>query len=57
MVLSASLIIHLFQLVFSAGTVFFFHNKSVGTVFRFVFSVKRTGPIDGVALSHYLRVN
>ena len=38
----ASLIIRLFQLVFSAGTVFFSHNKSVGTVFRLVFSAKRT---------------
>ena len=29
---------------FSVGTVFFSHNKSVGTVFRLVFSAKRTGP-------------
>jgi len=39
----ASLIIRLFQLVFSAGTVFFSHNKSAGTVFRLIFSAKRTG--------------
>jgi len=37
----ASLIIRLFQLVFSAGIVFFSHNKSAGTVFRLVFSAKR----------------
>ena len=35
--LFASLIIRLFQLVFSAGTVFFSHNKSVGTVFYWFF--------------------
>ena len=29
---------------FSVGTVFFSHNKSAGTVFRLVFSAKRTGP-------------
>ena len=40
----ASLIIRTFQLVFLAGTVFFSHNKSVGTVFYLVFSAKRTGP-------------
>ena len=43
--LFASFIIRLFQLGFSAGTVFFSHNKSAGTVFRFVFSAKRTGPM------------
>ena len=42
--LFASLIIRLFQLVFLAGTVFFSHNKLAGTVFRLVFSAKRTGP-------------
>jgi len=41
--LFAFLIIRLFQLVFSAETVFFSHNKSVGAVFRLVFSAKRTG--------------
>ena len=40
----ASLIIRLFQLVFSDGTVFFSHNKSAGTVFRLIFLVKRTEP-------------
>jgi len=39
----ASLIIHTFQLIFSAGTMFFSHNKSAGTVFRLIFSAKRTG--------------
>ena len=38
MALFASLIIRLFQLVFSARTVFFSHNKSAGTMFRLVFS-------------------
>jgi len=33
-----------FQLVISAGTVFFSHNKSTGTVFWLVFSAKRMGP-------------
>ena len=45
MALFASLIIRLFQLFF-AGTVFFSHNKSAEKVFRLVFSVKRTEPID-----------
>jgi len=43
MALFASLIIRTFQLIFSAETVFFSHNKSAGTVFRLVFSAKRTG--------------
>ena len=43
-ILFAYLIIHLFHLVFSVGTVFFSHNKSAGTVFRLVFSAKRTEP-------------
>ena len=45
MVILASLIIRLFQLVLSVGTVFFSHSKSAGTVFRLVFSAKRTRPI------------
>jgi len=45
MALFVSLIIRTFQLVFSAGTLFFSHNKSAGTVFRLVFSAKRTGPM------------
>ena len=40
----ASLIICTFQLVFSARTVFFSHNKSTEIVFRLIFSAKRTGP-------------
>ena len=43
-VLFAYLIIRTFQLVFLAETVFFSHNKSTRTVFRLVFSAKRTGP-------------
>jgi len=42
--LFAYLIIRLFQFVFLAGTVFFSHNKSVGTAFRLIFSAKRTEP-------------
>jgi len=45
MVIFTSLIIRLFQLVFSAGTVFFSHNKSAITVFLLVFSAKRMGPM------------
>ena len=45
--LFVSLIIRTFQPVFSAGTVFFSHNKSAGTVFRHVFSAKRTEPSYG----------
>ena len=45
MALFASLVIHTFQLVFSAGTVFFSHNESARTMFRLVFSAKRTGPM------------
>jgi len=37
MALFACLIIRTFQLIFSAGTVFFSHNKSAGTVFRLIF--------------------
>ena len=44
--MSASLLIRLFQLVFLAGTIFFSHNKSARTVFRLVFSAKRTGPLS-----------
>jgi len=32
-----------FLACFSVRTLFFFHNKSVGTVFQLVFSAKRTG--------------
>ena len=34
-----------FSACFLARTVFFSHNKSAGTVFRLIFSVKRTGSI------------
>jgi len=34
-----------FSACFSVGTVFFSHNKSVGTMFWFIFSAKRTRPI------------
>ena len=45
LVLFSSFIIRLFQLIFSAGTVFFSHNISTETVFRLVFFfAKRTGP-------------
>ena len=46
-----------FQLVFSARTVFFSHNKSAGIMFRFVFSAKRTGPKPvGTVLLQWLRM-
>jgi hypothetical protein len=40
------LIIRLFQLVFSAGTVFFSHNKSANSVFQPAYQHSRTGPIS-----------
>ena len=46
MVLFISLIIRIFQFVFVTKTVFFSHNKSVGTVFQIVFSGKRMGFIS-----------
>ena len=42
MVLFVSQIIRIFQLAFSIGTVFFSHNKSAETLFRLIFSAKRT---------------
>ena len=47
----ACLVIRTFQFVFSVGTEFFSHNKLDGTVFRSVFSAKRTGPE-----SYYVRI-
>jgi hypothetical protein len=38
------LIVHTFQLVFSAGTMFFSHNKSVNSVFQPAYQHNRTGP-------------
>jgi len=46
----ASLVIRTFQLIFSAGTIFFSHNKSTRIVFRLIFSAKRTGPISRLLL-------
>ena len=43
-ILFVYLIIRLFQLVLSVGTMFFSHNKSARTVFRLIFSAKRTRP-------------
>jgi hypothetical protein len=37
-------IIRLFQLVFSAGTVFFSHHKSANSVFQPAYQPSRTGP-------------
>jgi hypothetical protein len=45
MALFACLIICTFQLVFSAGTVFFSHNKLANSTFSHDFSAKRTGYI------------
>jgi hypothetical protein len=39
------LIIRLIQLVFSVGTVFFSHKKSVNSVFQPAYNSSRTGPI------------
>jgi len=56
--LFASLIIRLFQLIFSTGTVFFSHNKSAETAFWLVFSAKRTGPmLENVERLHALHPN
>jgi hypothetical protein len=38
------LIIRLFQLVFSVGTVFFSHNKSTNSVFQPAYQPNQTGP-------------
>jgi hypothetical protein len=38
-------IIRLFQLVFSAGTIFFSHNKSTNSVFQPAYQPRRTGPM------------
>jgi hypothetical protein len=43
-------IIRLFQLVFSAGTVFFSHNKSASSVFQPAYQPSRTGPMDTLVL-------
>jgi hypothetical protein len=37
-------IIRFFQFVFSVNTVFFFHNKSVNSVFQPTYQHSRTGP-------------
>ena len=57
--LFACLIIRIFQLVFSAGTVFFSHNKSAETMFRFVLSAKRTGQkyIYGALIASHCKVS
>jgi hypothetical protein len=39
------LIIRLIQLVFSAGTVFFSHKKSVNSVFQPAYNSSRTAPL------------
>jgi hypothetical protein len=39
------LIICTFQLVFSAGTVFFSHHKSLNSIFQPAYQHSRTGPI------------
>jgi hypothetical protein len=41
------LIIRLIQLVFSAGTVFFSHKKSVNSVFQSAYNSSRTGLLTG----------
>jgi hypothetical protein len=44
--LFAYLIIRIFQLVFSVGTVFFSHNKSANSTFSHGFSAKRMGSVS-----------
>jgi IS4 transposase len=39
------LIIRLIQLVFSAGTIFFSHEKSVNSVFQPAYNSSRTAPL------------
>jgi len=48
----ASILIRTFQLLFSAETIFFSHNKSPATIFCLVFSAKR---IEPKALLHSTR--
>jgi len=48
------LIIRIFQLVFSVGTVFSSHNKSIGTVFQLIFSAKRTELLSSSAVLYQL---
>ena len=43
-----SLIIRFFQLIFLVGIIFFFHNKSAGTVFWLIFSAKANRAMDGM---------
>jgi hypothetical protein len=50
MVLFIRLIIRIFQLVFSAGTVFFSHNQSANGVFQPAYQHSRTGPISRCSL-------
>jgi hypothetical protein len=47
MALFIRLIIRLFQLIFSVGTMFFSHNKSVNSVFQLAYQHSRTGPMNG----------
>jgi hypothetical protein len=46
MTLFIQLIIHTFQLVFSAETVFFSHNKSTNSVFQPAYQHSRTRPMS-----------
>jgi hypothetical protein len=46
MALFIRLIIYLFQLIFSAGTIFFSHNKSANCVFQPTYQHSRTAPIS-----------
>ena len=56
MALFACLIIRIFQLIFLAGTVFFSPNKSAGIIFRFIFSAKRTGPLQLLYTRKYFKL-
>jgi hypothetical protein len=44
------LIIRLFQLVFSAGIIFFSHNESANSIFQPAYQTNRTGPMTHVSV-------
>jgi hypothetical protein len=46
------LIIRLFQLVFSAGIIFFFHNKSANSVFQPAYQHSQTGSCSFSSENH-----
>jgi hypothetical protein len=51
------LIIRLFKLIFSAGTVFFSHNKSANNIFQPAYQHSRTGPLIFKPLTLYYKID